>query len=413
MSKLNIERLPSGAVFICDEDERVATIDISFLIKTGSLRENKYNNGISHFIEHLLFKGTKKRTYKEISEEIELKGGSLDAFTSSEYTCFYTHLLSEDYITGIELLTDLIFNPAFHPDDFEKEKKVIIQEVKSYFDSPENLLMKYHSERLFGKDSPYSYPIEGTLKSVNSLNIDDIIDYWKKYYVPENTIITCVGNCKFEEIRKELLNIPSIKSSGNLSYDNLVIQRDRKKVKCIYKNSLEQVYVAASNIGFKYNDERKYSLLVLVSILGYGMSSYLFMKLREENPLVYNVFAYLSQFRETGEIGIFLATDEKNVNTLITTMKKVLLEFTIDDDTLNKAKTRILKGFKIDFENTSRRAGFYQREYFYNEKIIELNGMSEKINNVKLLDVMELYKSLFSLENLTITTLGRVRNVKW
>ncbi len=413
MNKVKIEKLPCGSILIFEEDKKVSTIDISFLVKTGSINENQNNNGISHLIEHLLFKGTKKRSYKEISEEIELKGGSLDAFTTSEYTCFYTHLLSEDFATGIDLLTDLIFNPAFREEDFEKEKKVIIQEVKSYFDSPENLLMKYHSERLFGKGSPFALPIEGTIKSVNSISLKDVIKYWENFYFPENIIVTCVGNCSLDDLLNELSRIP-FSEKGKLTVNkDTFIQRDKKKVKCIYKNALEQVYLAASNIGFPYNDERRYSLLILMSILGYGMSSYLFLKLREENPLVYSVFTYSNQFQNTGEIGIFLATDERNINTLVKLMRKILVEFSVDEDMLSKAKTRIAKGFKIDFENCGRRAGFYQREYFHNESIMDIDELIEKLNRVKLDDLMELYKYLFNPDDLTITTLGKVRNVKW
>uniref|UniRef100_A0A7C4YA57 Insulinase family protein n=1 Tax=candidate division WOR-3 bacterium TaxID=2052148 RepID=A0A7C4YA57_UNCW3 len=412
MNNVFIEELPCGSVLIFEEDKRVSTVDISFLVKTGSIDEEPSINGIAHFIEHLLFKGTKKRTNREISEEIELKGGSIDAFTSTEYTCFYTHLLSEDYLTGIDLLQDLIFNPAFREEDFENEKKVIIQEVKSYFDSPENLLIKYHSERLFGKENPISFPIEGTIKSVSSLKLEQLKRYWEKFYTPDNIIITCIGNIKYDDIKKSL-SIPQMNERIKRERTFKEIRRDKKNLKCIYKNSLEQVYVAISNTGFPYNDKRRYTLLILMSILGQGMSSYLFMKMREENALVYTIFTYVNQFQNTGEYGIFLATDEKNINNTLFTLKDALKNFNVDEELLIKTKTKISKGYKLEFQNTGRRAGWYQREFFYTGNIISMDEFIKNINDVKIKDVMDLYEEFFDTNKFMITTLGRVRNVKW
>ena len=208
-------KLNNGTRIVMEEVPYVNSISIGVFIRAGSINENKKINGISHFIEHMLFKGTRNRTGKEIAEFIDNIGGELNAFTETEYTCFYVRTLDKHVEEAIDILSDIINNPLFSDDDIENEKRVIIEEIKMYMDSPEDLVYNMLNETMF-KDSSLSLPILGTLKSINNLQKEAIIDYYNKFYVPENMVISVVGNFNSKKVLAMLENKFCKKPCGNL-----------------------------------------------------------------------------------------------------------------------------------------------------------------------------------------------------
>ncbi|MCD6277490.1 insulinase family protein [candidate division WOR-3 bacterium] len=414
MCRVYVEKLDKGPWLICEEVPGARTVRFSTFIRVGSILETRKNNGISHFIEHGLFKGTQKRNSREISLEIESKGGSINAYTSSEHTSLYVHVLPEDIEQSVELLSDMLFNSVFDEKLMEKERLVILEEVKGYFDSPEHVLLQRTYEMLFGEESPLALPVEGTSESVKGITINELREYWKRFYYPENMIISAAGKIRTEELcdtirkhfpegtGKEPVKMPEIKKNGT-----------DKKIGIFHKRGLKQEYVTLAREIFSYTDKRKYPFLIVNTYLGGGMSSYLFQRFREENPLVYTITTFTSLYKLSGEWGIFFSTDRRNIQRVLDILKNDLKNMRISENDLECVKKKLKGALSIELESLGSKVARNFKEIFYYERYRTPEEVLNNIMSVKLDDVNDMMKELLKPDNLILTVLGGVNHVHW
>ncbi|MBQ8391861.1 MAG: insulinase family protein [Clostridia bacterium] len=277
------------------------TVSVGIFVKSGSMYETEKEKGISHFIEHMLFKGTCNRSAKDIAEEMDFAGGHINAYTARECTCYYTKVLSEDLRLSAEILGDMYYNSLFREEDIELERGVIIEEINMYEDSPEDLALDTVCEYMW-KDNPLGYIISGSEESVKGISREMMLDYMSRRYTPENTVISVAGafdeedmKSIFEEFFSQGKNAPSIiLGKPDFTFGTWSRVKD-----------VEQAHLSIAYRGLDLSSDKLYTMSVLNNILGGSMSSRLFQKVREENGLCYSIYSYTASFPQAGMMGIY------------------------------------------------------------------------------------------------------------
>lgn len=348
--------LKNGLRVVLEHIDYVNSISIGVWIENGSRNENLYNNGISHFIEHMLFKGTHNRSSKDIVEVIEDVGGQINAFTSKEVTCFYTKALNTHLELCLDVLSDMILNSKFEEEDIEKERKVIFEEIKMSEDSPEDLLSDIHNTAIWGED-PIAMPILGTYSSLENLNRETILEYLKKYYVPENAVISICGNFKKDTIYNILEKYFGEWSSSLGKKINYTTPKILNK-RLFKEKDIEQTHFSLGIEGLPMGHEDMYSLALLTNMFGGGASSKLFQKIRENLSLCYTIYGYTSSLINTGVITIYTALSSEYVREAYTEIEKELYSFSresLSEDKLIKAKEQLKGNYILALESTTSR----------------------------------------------------------
>lgn len=304
--------LGNGARLVAEDIPYVKSAAVGIYIKVGSRYESPRLAGASHFIEHMLFKGTPDRTARDIAESMEMMGGQLNAYTSKEYTCFYARTLDEDIYTAVDILIDMVFNSLLSPSDFEVERQVIIEEINMYEDSPDELIHDMFA-RKFWEGHNLGNSILGTTESIEAMDRKELYNYYRQYYVPGNMIISVAGNVdplRVKDYLEEKLEqyggpVPAgiqVPPVLNLPFIQLV------------PKDVEQLQICLGLPGLSHHDEDRFTLNVMNSILGGGMSSRLFQKLREELGLAYSVYSYPASYSDTGMFSIYTGTNPNRID---------------------------------------------------------------------------------------------------
>jgi predicted Zn-dependent peptidase len=294
--------LDNGIRIVMEKIDYVRSASIGIWVNVGSNNENEETNGLSHFIEHMLFKGTKNRKANEIAEEIDSIGGQLNAFTSKECTCFYVKVLDENIKEAVDILSDMFFNPLFSQEEIDKEISVVIEEIKMYEDSPEDLVHDKLSEIIFN-DSPMAYNILGTEKNLRTFTKEKVKRFMNENYSPSNTVISIAGNFDEEEFISRIEE--KFKDWVNKAAENVHIESNyQRKVVGINKD-LEQVHMCIGNKTFGRHDNNYHSLLVLNNLFGGTMSSRIFQEVREKKGLVYSIYSSVTNYSDTGIFSIY------------------------------------------------------------------------------------------------------------
>lgn len=408
-------KLNNGTRIVMEEVPYVNSISIGVFIRAGSINENKKINGISHFIEHMLFKGTRNRTGKEIAEFIDNIGGELNAFTETEYTCFYVRTLDKHIEEAIDILSDIINNPLFSDDDIENEKRVIIEEIKMYMDSPEDLVYNMLNETMF-KDSSLSLPILGTLKSINNLQKEAIIDYYNKFYVPENMVISVAGNFNSKKVLAMLENKFCKKPCGNLmdKYLPSICESPLIKQNIKYKHKeIEQLNLCLGMEGIKRGDKDLYPLIIVNNVLGGCVSSRLFQKIREEKGLVYSIYSHLDIYKTTGAFSIYAALSSDQiikVAGLIYEEINRLMRDLMTKDELKKAKEQIKTSYILGLEDTfSRMANLGESELLLG-RILPTQEILDTIDRIEMDDIERVVLKVFNKDKYNLVYVGNIKN---
>lgn len=332
------------------------SVSFGVWIGVGARNETRQNNGISHFIEHMLFKGTKNRTAKDIACTIDKIGGEINAFTGKDCTCFYTKTLDSDLETAVEILSDMILNPLFNPTHIETEKKVVLEEISMYEDDPEEFAHDLLTEEMWS-EGPLGYPILGTAKSLENITDEDLYRFMSDFYVPDNCVISVVGNFK----ESQLLTIINKYFSKwkSLGYCRLSETRPNFRTHFLFrKKETEQTHVCLGFRGLSMGDERLYALMVLNNIIGGGMSSRLFQNIREERGLVYSIYSFPTTFRDCGMFTIYAATNPEKAEEVIRIIGseiKNLLENGITENELMISKNQLKGNYILSLDSTSGR----------------------------------------------------------
>ncbi|GAA0783356.1 M16 family metallopeptidase [Hathewaya limosa] len=380
--------LANGLRIVLEHIEYVNSVSVGIWIENGSRNEEKLNSGISHFIEHMLFKDTYKRTAKQIVEDIEDVGGQINAFTSKEATCFYVKLLDSHLDLGLDVLSDMLFNGKFLEEDIEKEKKVVIEEIKMNDDNPEDVLSDIHILSAYGNDT-ISMPILGTEESVNKLNRDSILEYMSKYYVPQNTVISICGNFNKNNIYSQIENYFGTwqRSKNKKSF----YSTPKMENKFLFRQKdIEQTYFSLGLQGLPIGHKDSYSLILLTNLFGGGASSNLFQKIREELGLCYTIYSYSSALVNTGIITIYAALNSEFIKEAYNEIEKEIFKFSkesLGEEKLRKAKEQLKGNYILGLESTSSRMFNNGKTVINLNKINKPDEILKKIDNINLRDI--------------------------
>jgi len=387
----------------------VRSVSFGLWIGAGSRYETREQNGISHFIEHMLFKGTDTRTAEDIARTIDNIGGQINAFTGKECTCFYTKTLDEDLETAVELISDMLFNSTFEDVHIETEKKVIAEEISMYEDYPEEMVHDMLTEEVWSGNS-LGYPILGNYYSVAGITRDDILNHMRTFYVPENSVISVAGN--FDE--KRLVDLVE-KYFGNWrshNYCKIYAYKPwfNRSIK-VKKKETEQVHMCLGFRGVKQGEENLYSLLTLNNILGGGMSSRLFQKVREELGLAYSIYSYPTAYRDVGMFTIYAACSPQQHDEVIRNIRNEIISITrekISESDIEKAKNQLKGSFILGLESTSSRMNSMGKSQLILGKVRTPQEILDSIEKVSRENIYEIIRYVFRPEQMGVSAIGDI-----
>lgn len=403
--------LSNGIRVVAEKIDYLKSISIGVWVGSGSRYESHSVNGISHFIEHMLFKGTQKRSAKQIAHEIDSVGGQLDAFTSREYTCFYTKTLNSHAPTALDILSDMLYSPLLSAEDMDLERKVIGEEIMMYEDSPEDLVYDLSSYAVWG-DTPMGRTILGTPETLNGISPQVMRDYMNNHYTCSNTIISVSGNFdeRFFDLLEKYFGSQKLQSSLPVPEDAPYISKNNI-VRC---KDIEQVQLVASFRGIDVMDESVYSLLVFNNVFGCGMSSRLFQNIREQRGLVYSISAGHSAYIGTGVFDISAGMRPESVKTvteLISREANAIKRDKLTRDEIHKAKEQLKGSFILSSESTGARMQGAGRSLLLNKPIYTQEETLEKIDAVNTDSVADIIDRVLCGDTLCVSAVGPLQNV--
>ncbi|MGL5560405.1 MAG: M16 family metallopeptidase [Paraclostridium dentum] len=400
--------LSNGLTIIGEEIPYLKSITLGVWVNAGSRIENEELGGISHFIEHMLFKGTKNRTSKEIASTIDNLGGQINAFTSKECTCYYVKLLDEHIDIGIDILSDMFLNPLFDEKDIDKERQVIIEELKMYEDSPEDLVYDLLMEGIYKTDA-LGMNIIGTEESLYNMNRNTIKDYFNKYYVASNSVISISGNFKFEEMVKLIESKFKDLAMGNV--DIKITEPEFHPCFIARNKDTEQVNLAISLKAIPLEcREDAYALSIINNIFGGSISSRLFQNIRENKGLVYSIYSAPSLYRKSGELGIYASMSNENlkkVYNLVLEEIDNLRQNHLTDKEIKESKEQLKGSYILGLESTSSRMMSIGKAMVLTKKVKNPNDIIESINNIDKARIDLIIDKVFNRENIGVCIVGR------
>lgn len=344
----------NGVRIVLEQIPTVRSVAIGVWIGTGSRNENPENNGISHFLEHMFFKGTKTRTAREIAESFDSIGGQVNAFTSKEYTCYYAKVLDNHSQYALEVLADMFFNSTFDSEELNKEKNVVKEEIKMYEDTPDDIVHDLLSQAVYG-DHPLAYPILGTEETLQNFTGEKLEQYMHDAYRPENVVISIAGNVPESFIK----NAEEFFGSYEASKEKMdYVKPEFHATHASRKKETEQAHLCLGFEGLQIGHSDVYSLIVLNNVLGGSMSSRLFQDVREQRGLAYSVFSYHSAYQDSGMVTIYGGTGANQLNVLYETIQDTLTKLRaegITEKELNNSKEQLKGSLMLSLESTNSR----------------------------------------------------------
>ncbi len=400
------DTLSNGIRVVSETLPKSRSVSIGVWVKVGSRHEPPEIGGISHFIEHLFFKGTEKRTAKDIAIEMDSIGGEMNAFTSQETTTYYAKVVDEHLPVAIEILSDILLGSRFDPVEMEKERKVILEEIKGVEDTPDDFIHELFTSTVW-PDNPLGRPILGTKETVRGLKHENIISYIDSYYSPKEIVISVAGN--FEHARLiELLNT----SFGRLSRTGISKKESTPQFTnalSVKKKQLEQVQLCIGCRGLNYTHEDRYVISALNSVLGNSMSSRLFQEIREQNALAYSIYSYVTSYRDTGLLTVYAGTDPSNtlevVRLVLKEFKKIKEEgITPAEET--RVKNQIKGSLVLSLESSNSHMSRLARQEMYFGKYLSIDDIIKGVEKVTADQVKRLAQQLFAPGNISLTILG-------
>ncbi|MGF7186940.1 putative Zn-dependent peptidase [Desulfitispora alkaliphila] len=400
------EKLNNGIRIVTEEIPHVKSVVLGIWVKVGSRDETEEEHGLSHLLEHLMFKGTEKRTARQIGEELDAVGGQLNAFTAKEYTCYYCRVLDEHLDMGIDVLTDMFFNSTFKEKDIEREKKVVLEEIKMYEDAPDELIHDYFSQFVWA-NSTLGKPILGTMESVAGLNREKVLSYYNKHYRAPNIVVAVAGKVKHDDIVAKLKPIFEKVEIGSSKKDDQV-PTPNGGMNCNERKT-EQLQICIGGPGLPQLDDNIYTLHLINNILGGGMSSRLFQEIREERGLAYSVYSYHSAFRDCGLFTVYAGTNPDNfdeVTTVVLEQFSKLKDELITDNELKKNKEQIKGNIYLGLENVSSRMSRLGKSELCYNRLISPSEVIEKVNAVSVDEIKELANEIFDTQKIAVSTVG-------
>jgi predicted Zn-dependent peptidase len=410
-----IERasLANGLRIVTEVMPYVRSVSLGVWIGSGSRVEHGPENGISHFIEHMVFKGTKQRSAEDIARSVDSVGGGLDAFTSKELVSFNTKVLDEHVPFALDILADLVLNPLFRKDDIEKEKGVILEEIKMEADQPEFVLHETFISN-FWKGHGLGKPILGTRETVKKFGQEMLLDYYNRVYSPQNILITAAGNLNHDELVKLIRDkFEGLEARGPLPADS--VPKPHAPIVLKKRESLEQVHITLGVPAYPLAHKLRFPLYVLNTVLGGGMSSRLFQNIREKQGLAYAVYSELNLFSDTGCLAIYAGTGAETAKQVVTsTMQEIrqIKDNPIGHDELRRAKDHLKGSLMLSLESTSSRMSNLARQELYFKDFMSLDQMLQNIESVTRDEVQQIAQEFFQTQNIALAMLGKLGDLQ-
>lgn len=380
--------LDNGLKIVTEHIESVKSVSVGIWVKTGSRNESDKQAGITHFLEHMLFKGTESRSSLEIAMSMESVGGYLNAFTSSEYTCYYSRCLDTQLERALDVLADMVLHPTFPEDELEKEKKVVIEEMKMYRDSPEDYLFEEFSGHVF-KGHSLGRPVIGFEDTVSSFKREDLYEYMEARYQPANLLIAVAGNMEHSKVVDLAGKYFGSIESGGVEGDAEPVTPYNAGRQELTK-PIEQTHLIVGRRGLDYDHDDKYRLLLANTVLGGGMSSRLHQNVREKYGYCYTISTFNQSYRDTGMFGIYVGTDRDyvdHVRKLINKELEKLQEKPIPEKEMNEAKAQLKGKLMLSLESMSNRMSRLAKSELYYDRFITLDELVAEIDGVDSEDV--------------------------
>jgi predicted Zn-dependent peptidase len=391
----------------------VRSVSVGIWIGSGSRRETPEQNGISHFIEHMLFKGTTTRSAEDIARAVDALGGNLDAFTAKELVCFNTKVLDQHLSQAFDVLADLVLNPMFREEDIEKEKGVILEEIKMEADSPDYLVHEIFSAN-FWKDHTLGKPILGTPQSVRRFDTTMIRDFYSSVYSPANLVVTAAGHLTHRGLTGLVEQyFASLPPRADAPPDP--VPSTHARIALRNKKSLEQVHLCLGVPSFPLPHPDRFACYVMNTLLGGGMSSRLFQNIRERQGLAYAVFSELNPYRDTGCLSIYAGTSVESARQVvgsITAEFRQLKGDRVSDEELRRAKDHLKGSLMLGLESTASRMSNLARQEMYFGRFFTLDELVESIESVTAEDVRRIAQTFFDPRQIALTILGNLENFK-
>lgn len=413
MSEVRKEVLSNGLTIVTEAMPSVRSVSIGIWIRTGSRNERESENGITHFLEHMVFKGTKNRTAEEIARSADSIGGHLDAFTAKECTNFSIKALDEHVPRAFNVLADLVKNPLLRREDIAKESQVVQEEIKMVEDTPDDLVHEIFTQS-YWRGHALGRPILGTRRSVRSFDRRRVLDYFRRHYTPQRLVVTAAGNLEHSRIvglvRQAFEDVPAgcPDARDSVPVPHPVIRHRHKK-------NLEQVHICLGAPAFPYSHDDRYACYIMNSVLGGGMSSRLFQNVRERRGLAYAVFSGLSSFRDAGCLSIYAGTAKDNMRKVVELIVEELhrmKEEPLTVEELQRAKDYLKGSMLLGLESTSSRMSNLARQEMYFGRQVSLDEIARRIDAVAVEDVQRVANELLNPDRIGLTILGPLNGTK-
>ncbi len=400
--------LDNGLRIVSEEINHVRSISIGIWVKCGSRHEDPSSNGTAHFIEHMLFKGTEKRTAFDIAYEIDSIGGLINAYTGKEATTFYMKIPDYYLSKSIDILADIFRHSLFDPVEIEKEKDVVLQEIHMVEDTPDEYIFDFFGE-IFWDRHPLGLPVLGTKGSVGRFNRDTLVSFFDANYHPENLVIAATGNLKHEDLLK--LTQEAFGSLKRRKKEKLLPGPSVSARIGVIAKELEQVHAVIGTPGPAFTAPERYAGFLLNAILGGSMSSRLFQEIREKRGLAYSIHSYLVSYRDVGKLGIYVGTSEDKFRQVIDLIMAELERIKTDaltEKELRAAKEQIKGNFLLGMESTDNRMTRLAKNEIYFKRQVAVEETLERIDAVQGEEILALAGKLFNPDRLSIAAIGRV-----
>ncbi len=411
----NIRRqvLPHGLTVITEQMEHIRSASIGIWLESGSRDETPPVNGISHFIEHMVFKGTEHRTAEEIARQVDSIGGNMDAFTSKECICFNVKVLDEHVPLALEILSDLVLYPTFDAEDIARERGVILEEIKMDEDNPDYLVHEIFTQN-FWKDHPLGKPILGTKETVKRFERQGVVETYAHRFAPGNIIVAAAGNLNHAQfvdlVAKHFEHLKPAKNGFHSSEPKIssrIILRNKK--------ALEQVQLCIGVPAYPIAHDKRHASYILNTLLGGGMSSRLFQNIRERQGLAYSIYSDLNPYRDTGCMAVYagtsLASAEKVVRSVVKEFRD-LKNNPVPEEELRRSKDQLKGSLMLSLESSSARMSNLARQEMYFDRFQDLDELIEKIEAVTAEDLQNLAQEFFKTESIAVTALGNLNGLK-
>lgn len=388
--------LENGLTIVSENIPHSRSVSLGVWVKSGSRHENPDEMGLAHFVEHMLFKGTEKRTAKQIAQSLESVGGYLNAYTTKEYTCYYAEVLDEFTPLALDVLSDMICHSTFPEGEVDKEREVVLDEIESIEDTPDDLIQEVFTEKLY-PDSSLGWPILGTAQSVRSIGREELFNFYRKHYSAENIVISSVGKVSHQELVEQCDTLFSALPSG--------ASQSRQPVSApqigsgVYRipRSVNQTHICLGTAALPYTHQKKYHLLILNTLLGVGMGSRLFQNIREKYGMAYSIYSYLDFFRDSGLMAIYLGTDRHKTTRAIELLEKEVRDLAaqpVDNTEMQQVKAQLKGGLLLALENNTSRMNRLAKMEMYLGELQSIDQIVHQIERVTPESLLEFTNEL-------------------